>query len=107
MSSRPIPIITVTVMMLPPFGISLRRVCIVLASRLEQHLPLERIVHHCLVRRLFLLLDRKHGIFPNLRSGVPQRICILVGHEGVLIGILLKLLGLISFQQTVYASFSK
>ena len=52
-------------------------VIIFFSSRLEQHFPLDWIVHHSIVCRLFLLLDREHGILSDLGSGVSRGVCVL------------------------------
>ena len=85
--------------MFAALAVFVRRV--VLPSDLEQLSSPGRIVHHCLICCLLLLLDCQHWVILDLCRCVSGSIGILQGHEPFLRRILLHGFARVSFHQTV------
>lgn len=64
------------VTVLPPLMLPFAAI-IFFAGGLQQQFSLDRIVHHGIVRRLFLLLYRQHRVFSDLRGGISSSVCVL------------------------------
>ncbi len=89
---------------LPPLFLRLR---VVNAHCSKQLPPLDRVVHHGLVRLLFLPLDRQKWIFPDLRRHIPWVVDRRAGRESLLAGLFGKILDLVVLQQLVDAALSE
>jgi hypothetical protein len=80
----------------------------VLASRLQQLISSRRIVHHRLIGRLLMPLDRKHGIVGNLGSCIAEGIGIRTScHEAVLRSIFLDCLAFVPLHQSIKPSLAQ
>jgi hypothetical protein len=75
-TSMPVPVAAMPV--LPLLALA-PVIFIFLASGLHEHLAPHRIIHHSRIRRLLLLLDRKHGITGHLACNVPRAATLSLG----------------------------
>ena len=81
--------------------------CRINPTGLQKQSPFDRIVHQLFIGRLFLFLDRQHGILPNLGCCVSDGICVLESDECFLAIILLQLLVFCSLDQPINSSLSQ